>query len=198
MPSLSSQLILASSSPYRRTLLERLTSDFTTAVPDIDEQPHPQEHPDALALRLACDKAARISAEHPDAVVIGSDQVAAIDTRILGKPGNHTVAASQLGLCSGRAVIFHTAICVRRMTDGFEETHLDRTIVNFRTLSAATIDAYLSKDQPWDCAGSFRSEGLGAILFKSVETQDPVALIGLPLIWLADSLQRAGINLLEG
>ena len=196
MPLFSKPLILASSSPYRRTLLERLTHDFTTAVPDIDEAGLPQEPPDALALRLACEKAAVISILNPAAVVIGSDQVAALGTRALGKPGNHAIAASQLEQCSGKSVIFSTAVCIRSEAAGFEETHVDQTTVHFRKLSSATIDTYLNKDQPWDCAGSFRSEGLGAVLFESVENQDPTALIGLPLIWVAAALQRAGINLL--
>jgi septum formation protein len=197
MPSLSRPLILGSSSPYRRALLERLTVDFTTAVPDIDETPHTLEAPETLALRLACHKAAVISDLHPDAIVIASDQVAAVDADILGKPGNHEVAARQLARCSGKAVVFYTAVCLSSAADGWEETHLDRTTVQFRTLDQATIDAYLKKDQPWDCAGSFRSEGLGAVLFESIDNQDPTALIGLPLIWLADRLQSAGINLLD-
>jgi septum formation protein len=197
MPSPSPTLILGSSSPYRRALLERLTADFTTAVPDIDETPQTDEQPEALALRLACGKAATISALHPDALVIGSDQVASVDGQILGKPGGHQVAAQQLARCSGKAVIFFTAVCVRRAIGSWEETHLDQTKVQFRTLDQATIDAYLQKDQPWGCAGSFRSEGLGVVLFESIDNQDPTALIGLPLIWLAGSLQRAGINLLH-
>lgn len=196
MPKLPDQLILASSSPYRRKLLERLTTDFTTIVPDIDETSHNEEPPEALALRLACSKAAAISKLHPGALVIGSDQVAAVDTVVLGKPGNHEVAASQLAECSGKEVVFYTAVCVHSVGAGWEETHLDRTTVHFRTLDEATINAYLEKDQPWDCAGSFRAEGLGAVLFEAVENKDPTALIGLPLIWLADALQRAGVSLL--
>jgi septum formation protein len=197
MPSHSRQLILGSSSPYRRTLLERLTPDFSTAVPDIDETAQANELPEALALRLACSKAAVVAELHPDALIIGSDQVAAVDSEILGKPGTHEVAARQLAQCSGKAVVFYTAVCITTASDSDELTHVDRTTVHFRTLDEATIDAYLSKDKPWNCAGSFRSEGLGAVLFESIENQDPTALIGLPLIWLADSLQKAGINLLQ-
>ena len=196
MPSPTSQLILASGSPYRRSLLQRLTIDFSTLVPGISEAAHAEEQPGALALRLASSKAAAIARENPEAVVIGSDQLAALDTEILGKPGKHSVAARQLARCSGKTVVFHTAVCVSCISNSFEETHVDITTVRFRTLTAAEIDRYLAKDQPWDCAGSFRSEGLGATLFDAIENQDPTAIIGLPLIWLAASLQRAGINLL--
>jgi septum formation protein len=170
--------------------------DFSTLVPGISETAHAEEQPGALALRLASSKAAAIAREHPEAVVIGSDQLAALDNEILGKPGKHSVAAHQLERCSGKTVVFHTAVCVSCISNSFEETHVDITTVHFRTLTPAEIDSYLAKDQPWDCAGSFRSEGLGATLFDAIENQDPAAIIGLPLIWLAASLQRAGINLL--
>ncbi|MCP3999799.1 MAG: septum formation protein Maf [Gammaproteobacteria bacterium] len=189
--------MLASSSPYRRMLLERLTHDFATVAPDIDETPHIQEKPESMACRLACEKAAIISIDNPEAVIIGSDQVAALGATVLGKPGNHATATSQLEQCSGKTVIFYTAVCIRAEAANFNEIYVDLTTVHFRELTPATINAYLKKDQPWDCAGSFRSEGLGTVLFASVENQDPTALIGLPLIWVADALQRAGIKLLD-
>jgi 7-methyl-GTP pyrophosphatase len=209
MPTISTQLVLASSSPYRRQLMERLGIDFTVIAPAVDETPLAQESPAELALRLAREKASAVAADYPDAVIVGSDQVASIDEEQLGKPGNHKVAAAQLARCSGRAVKFHTAVCVchrasgagemtGEMTEGMiKETHVDLTTVHFHTLNSAMIDSYLRKDQPWDCAGSFKSEGLGVTLFDAIETRDPTAIIGLPLIWLAGSLQRAGITLLD-
>jgi septum formation protein len=197
MPTTSQQLVLASSSPYRRQLMERLGVAFTVVVPAIDETPLARETPARLAQRLAREKASAVAADYPDAVIVGSDQVAAIDDEQLGKPGNHQVAATQLARCSGRSVEFHTAVCVCHKASGTEETHTDLTTVHFHTLSSAEINSYLEKDEPWDCAGSFRSEGLGVTLFEAIDTRDPSAIIGLPLIWLAGSLQRAGIALLD-
>jgi septum formation protein len=177
--------------------MERLGVDFVVVAPAVDETPLVQEPPAKLALRLAREKASAVAADYPDAVIVGSDQVAAVDEERLGKPGNHKVAAGQLARCSGRPVKFHTAVCVCHRASGTEETHVDLTTVHFHTLSPARIDSYLNKDQPWDCAGSFRSEGLGVTLFDAIETRDPSAIIGLPLIWLAGSLQRAGIVLLD-
>jgi len=195
-PKNPSELILASGSPYRRELLQRANYPFKCLSPDIDESPLPGEAPGDLALRLACAKAARIAPAHPDAVIIGSDQVAAFDGQLLGKPGDHDTAVHQLGACSGKSVVFHTAVCVRHDAAKFQDTHIDITTVNFRTLTATEIEAYVCADKPWDCAGSFKSEGLGSALFKSIENKDPAAIIGLPMIWLISSLRRAGLPIL--
>lgn len=196
MPASNSPLILGSGSRYRRELLQRIVSDFACVSPDIDETPRPDETPAALALRLAREKARAVSAGQPQSLVIGSDQVAAVDGDQLGKPGNHARAHAQLSRCSGQSVTFYTAVCLMR--DGIEiASHTDITVVNFRTLTAAEIDAYLEQEQPWDCAGSFKSEGLGCILFESIESLDPNSLIGLPLIWLSSALRQAGIDPLE-
>jgi len=196
MQTLTPPLILASRSPYRRQLLERLTGIFECAPADIDEQPRTGEHPATLAARLATEKALKLAAEQPAAVVVGSDQVAALGDRALGKPGTPDRAAQQLAACAGREVMFYTAVTVICTTSGFREEHTDTTRVQFRQLTANEIEAYLAADQPWDCAGSFRSEGLGAVLFEAIDNRDPSAIIGLPLIWLAGSLTRAGIKLL--
>ncbi len=190
-------LILASSSRYRQQLLQRITSGFDALSPDADESPLAGEKPRDLAERLASLKAAALSEQHPDAVVIGSDQVAALGDEPLGKPGNHENAARQLARCAGSQVTFYTAVTVLRGSDGFRETHTDITTVHFRALTAEEIDRYLSIEQPWDCAGSFKSEGLGAALFDAIENKDPTALIGLPIIWVAGSLRRAGIDMLR-
>ena len=195
-PNSRPRLILASGSPYRKGLLNRINLHFETVSPDIDESPRHGETSGELALRLACAKAEKISLQHPTAIVIGSDQVAALGSQFMGKPGDHKTAVGQLTMCSGKAVVIYTAVCVRHNEAHFEETHIDLTTVNFRTLSAEEIEAYVYADKPWDCAGSFKSEGLGAALFKSIDNQDPSAIIGLPLIWLAACLQRAGLNIL--
>jgi septum formation protein len=163
---------------------------------DIDEQRRDGEPPARLAARLAVEKAAKLAARHPAAVVIGSDQVAAVDDEVLGKPGTPERAARQLAACAGREVVFYTGVTVICAAAGFSEEHTDTTRVQFRDLSSAEIAAYLAADQPWDCAGSFRAEGLGAVLFEHIDNRDPTAIIGLPLIWLAGSLRRAGIKLL--
>jgi septum formation protein len=197
MPASTSPLVLGSGSRYRRELLQRVVSEFVCVSPDVDETPQPDEPPAALALRLATQKALAASAGQAGSLVIGSDQVAAVDSEKLGKPGNHERAHAQLSLCSGKAVTFYTAVCLMR--DGNElASHTDITVVNFRQLTAAEIDAYLEKDQPWDCAGSFKSEGLGCTLFESIESLDPNALIGLPLIWLCSALREAGLDPLTG
>jgi 7-methyl-GTP pyrophosphatase len=177
--------------------MQRLGLDFKAVSPTVDETPTDGEPPAELALRLAREKAAAVAADYPDAVIVGSDQVAAVAGERFGKPGDHATAAAQLARCSGRSVEFHTAVCVSHGASSVEETHVDLTTVVFHTLSSAEIDSYLNKDKPWDCAGSFRSEGLGVTLFDAIETRDPSAIIGLPLIWLAGSLQRAGIPLLD-
>ncbi|MCC5863157.1 MAG: septum formation protein Maf [Gammaproteobacteria bacterium] len=185
-------LILASSSRHRRALLARLGLEFTCHSPDIDETPQRGEAPDALAERLAVAKATRVAAEAPGALIIGSDQVAALGDLALGKPGDETRARAQLEACAGREVVFHTAVCVHR-PGGSTETHRDVTTVVFRALSAAEIHRYVEREQPLDSAGAFRCEGLGISLFERIESTDPSALIGLPLIWLSSALRRAGL-----
>lgn len=185
-------LILASTSRYRRELLSRLGLPFEVERPEVDETPHPGEPPDALAARLAEAKALAVAARHPDAWVIGSDQVAELDGRALGKPGDHACAASQLRASAGRTLHFHTAVCLHRARDGANHVHFDTTAVRFRALDDAEIERYLQAEQPYDCAGSFKSEGLGISLFDAIESRDPTALVGLPLIAVAAMLRRAG------
>ena len=187
-------LYLASTSPYRRQLLERLAIPFSAVAPGVDEERLAEEDSAALATRLAAAKAAAVAARHPGAVVIGSDQVATTpEGRILGKPGSVERAVEQLLAASGRAVVFLTAVAVVR-ADGSIETHTDRTTAVFRTLSEAEVRRYIDLDRPLDCAGSFRSEALGAALLERVDNQDPTGLIGLPLVWLAGALRRAGLD----
>ncbi|GAB6197311.1 Maf family protein [Lysobacter xanthus] len=188
------RLVLASTSRYRRELLERLGHAFEAIAPGVDETAQVGEGPGALVERLARAKAAAVALAHPDAIVIGSDQLAEFDGRVLGKPGTPDRAVGQLVAMSGREVAFLTAVCVMR---GEREAglHVDRTVVRFRTLSANEIERYVAREQPLDCAGSFKSEGLGITLFEAVETVDPTALIGLPLIATARLLRTAGIAL---
>jgi septum formation protein len=186
------QLILASGSPYRAELLQRIRADFEAIPADVNESDLPDEAPAALAQRLARAKAQEIAGIHPAATIIGSDQVAALGTTILSKPGDHATAVRQLTAAASNEVVFYTAVHVCNRSREFTEDYLDTTRVRFRQLTAAEIESYVSADQPFDCAGSFRSEGLGITLFESLECNDPTALIGLPLIWLADCLRRAG------
>jgi septum formation protein len=188
------RLILASTSIYRRELLERLRLPFETARPEVDENPRPGESPIALAERLAIAKAGAIAEREPAAFVIGSDQVAELDGRPLGKPGTRDGALAQLGAMSGRAVHFRTAVCVRH-GEHAPRLAIDTTTVRFRSLSFAEIERYVDAEQPLDCAGSFKSEGLGITLFDAIETIDPTALIGLPLIATARLLREAGFVL---
>ncbi len=187
------QLILASTSRYRRELLARLGVPFTAQKPDADESSLPGELPVHLAQRLALAKARSIKAP-ADGVVIGSDQVASLDGRRLRKPGAHDVALRQLLEAQGRIVEFHTAAVVLDHATGRAWTHVDRTAVHFARLPEAALDRYLAIEQPYDCAGSFKSEGLGVVLFERIQTEDPTALIGLPLIWLARTLAAAGVD----
>jgi septum formation protein len=161
-------------------------------VPDVDETPEPGELPAALAARLALAKAKSI--RRADAIVIASDQVAALDGRLLGKPGNHDAALGQLEACQGREVVFHTAVCVSSDHGRTINEHVDLTRVRFRQRSRAELSRYLDRDQPFDCAGGFKAEALGIALFESIESHDPTALIGLPLIWLANALRTAGLD----
>lgn len=193
-PASTPRLILASTSPYRRELLSRLRQPFDAIPPQVDESPLPGEQPRALACRLALAKAHAVAARHPDAVVIGSDQVAELDGQGLGKPLVHAVAVQQLRRMRGRAVVFHSAIAVVRQAHGFEQDDLAQVTVRFRDLSDAEIEDYLRAEQPYDCAGSARSEGLGIVLLESIDSDDPTALIGLPLIRTARLLRTAGLQ----
>lgn len=188
-------LVLASTSRYRRELLARYGLPFSTLDPGVDEAVHSGEAPAALAARLARAKAQAVAARRPGAVVIGSDQVADLEGVALGKPGNHVSAVAQLRRCSGRSVHFHTAVCVldARSTQSIEFTDLTR--VEFRDLSDAEIERYLQREPAYDCAGSFKCEGLGAVLFRAIHTSDPTALVGLPLLALADALRASGYRL---
>ena len=187
-------LILASTSIYRRELLARLRLPFDTQRPGTDETALPGEAPEALARRLARAKAVDVAARHPGAWVIGSDQVAQCGGRALGKPGGHEAATAQLASMSGQAVGFHTGLCLARDGDPPLEA-MDCTIVRFRDLAPDEIERYLRAEQPYDCAGSFKSEGLGIGLFEAIESRDPTALIGLPLIATARLLREAGFRL---
>jgi septum formation protein len=185
-------LILASTSPYRRELLARLRLPFTVVRPEVDEAPLALEAPRARAERLALAKALAVSALHPGSVVIGADQVAACEGRILDKPGNSGAARGQLQAQSGRSVQFHSAVAVVHAERAHTDCFTDLTTVVFRTLGVAEIDAYVAADQPFDCAGSLRSEALGLSLCERIDSQDPTGLIGLPLIRLAASLRERG------
>ena len=191
---MSYRLLLASTSPYRRELLSRLCIPFGVARPEVDETPHPGESPLALVQRLATAKAAAIAAREADAWVIGSDQVAELDGQPLGKPGGRDAALAQLAAMSGRSVAFRTALCVMHRNLGRFDA-LDTTVVRFRDLAADEIVRYVDAEQPFDCAGSFKSEGLGITLFEAVESSDPTALVGLPLIATARLLRQAGFAL---
>jgi len=194
MPARPSRLILASTSPYRRELLRRLRLPFDSEAPGVEETRSRDEAPGPLALRLALAKAAAVAARHPGAVVIGSDQVAECQGHVLGKPGSAERACEQLRQASGATVVFHTAVAVLHADGATRETHTDLTRVRFRRLGAEEIARYVALDEPYDCAGSFRSEGLGVALFESIETTDPTGLVGLPLVWLSGALARAGLN----
>lgn len=193
-------LILASTSPYRRALLERLRLPFACVAPGIDENRRPGEPPRELAMRLALAKAQHVATQHPSAWVIGSDQVAvlgapATDAEILGKPGTPAKCIAQLHASSGRQLAFLTAVAVVRGIDARQYTFVDTTCVQFRQLDAATIERYVALEAPLDCAGGVKSEGLGVSLFEWVESRDPSGLIGLPLIQLAAVLREVGYRL---
>lgn len=188
-------LVLGSTSRYRRELLARLGLPFDVTAPAVDEAPLQGEAPRALALRLALAKARAVAALHPEAVVIGSDQVADLGGRPLGKPGNHERATVQLRQMRGQTVVFHTAVAVACQASGFEQVDLAPVRVRFRDLSDAEIERYLRAEQPYDCAGSAKSEGLGITLLDAIESDDPTALIGLPLIRTSRMLRAAGLVL---
>ncbi len=191
-PGLARPLILGSTSRYRRELLERLRLPFQTVSPEVDETPLAGETPHALSLRLALAKAQAVAALHPGAVVIGSDQVPELDGLPLSKPGNHERATEQLRQMSGRQMNFHTAVSVVCQEIGFSETDVVTVQVRFRDLNDAEIERYLRAEQPYDCAGSAKSEGLGIPLLDAIVSDDPTALIGLPLIRTCQLLRAAG------
>jgi len=196
-------IILASSSAYRRELLSRLHLPFEAISPDIDETPLTGEAPEATALRLAREKAGAIARLHPGTLVIGSDQVATLDGMQIGKPGDHARALAQLQLMRGRRVVFHTALCLldsrldldlEPAAAGAVQLENVQTLVSFRDLPDAELDAYLRIEQPYDCAGSAKNEGLGIALLERIDSSDPTALTGLPLIALTGMLRRAGVR----
>jgi septum formation protein len=190
------RLILASTSPFRRELLARLGLPFATQAPGIDESPLPGENAPALAARLAEWKARAVARREPTALIIGSDQVATLDGEIIGKPGDHARAALQLRRASGRTVVFYTGLCLCDGPSGQRQVAVERFQVAFRPLTAAMIERYLRREQPYQCAGSFKSEGLGVALFERLEGDDPTSLIGLPLIRLTRMLEAAGVTVL--
>lgn len=187
-------LILASTSRYRRELLERLRIPFQALPPGTDETPLPGETPAALAPRLALAKARALAGRFPEAVVIGADQVADVDGVAIGKPGNHARAVEQLRAMSGRTIVFQTALAVVRAATGFAEVRRVPVTVRFRTLTAAEIEFYLRTEQPYDCAGSAKCETLGIALLEAIESDDPTALVGLPLIHTCALLRAAGLD----
>ena len=189
-------LILASTSRYRRELLQRLRLPFEVHSPDVDETPRPGETPEALARRLALSKANTVAARFPDAVVIGSDQVADLAGEALGKPGDHARATAQLRRMRGQTLVFQTAVAVVCEASGFVQQDIAPVRVVFRDLSDDAIEHYLRAEQPYDCAGSAKSEGLGIALLEAIDSDDPTALVGLPLIRTCRMLRAAGVELL--
>lgn len=194
-PSPQRPVVLGSTSRYRRELLQRLNLPFEVAAPAVDETPQPGEAPRALALRLALAKARAVAEQHPDSIVIGSDQVADLDGEPLGKPGHHARAVQQLQQMHGRTVVFQTAVAVVCSATGFEQVDLAPVEVRFRALDDGEIERYLRAEQPYDCAGSAKSEGLGIALLDAIHSDDPTALIGLPLIRTCRMLRAAGLVL---
>ena len=190
------QLILASTSRYRREILTRLRLPFDVVAPGVDEAALPGEEPAALAQRLALAKARAVARLNPHATVIGSDQVADLDGQAIGKPGTHEGAVEQLRRMSGRSVVFQTAVAVVRAANNFEQCRLASVRVTFRMLAGAEIERYLRLEQPYDCAGSAKSEALGITLLETIDSDDPTALVGLPLIRTCQLLRLAGIDLL--
>lgn len=187
-------LVLASTSRYRRELLARLRLPFEAVAPEVDETPHPGEAPADLATRLALAKARAVAERRADAVVIGSDQVADLDGTPIGKPGTHERAVGQLRAMRGRMVVFQTAVAVLRPAAGFERVMLAPVRVRFRALDDEEIEHYLRLEQPYDCAGSAKSETLGIVLLDAIESDDPTALVGLPLIRTSALLREAGLD----
>jgi septum formation protein len=194
-PGTGLRLVLASTSSYRRQLLERLGIPFTVAAPNVDESPLPGESAVDLVHRLARSKADAIAQRSRGCLVIGSDQLALCGRDVLGKPGSGDRAIAQLKSLSGQRVVFNTAVHIINSDTGANEGHVDVTTVHFRPLSDDEIKRYVARDKPYDCAGGFKVEALGVSLFTRVESQDPTGLVGLPLIWLAGALRRNGFTL---
>lgn len=192
-PAPARPLWLASTSRYRRELLARLAVAFHCESPEVDEARQPGEAPRALAQRLALAKARAVANRHPEAIVIGADQVCALGDVVLGKPGDAASARAQLAAQSGRTVVFHTAVAVVGLQAGFWRQHVDETCCVFREIGDQEIDAYVAAEKPFDCAGAFQVEGRGIALFERIESLDPTALIGLPLIWVAEALRAADV-----
>ena len=191
----SPALLLASSSPFRRELLGKLKLDFIHQSPDIDETPLEGESPTALVIRLAQQKAAALAEQHPDTLIIGSDQVAVLGDKVLGKPGTRENAIAQLSAASGQRVTFLTGLCLLNTATGRMQSACEPFNVQFRTLKTSQIERYVDLEQPLNCAGSFKSEGLGIVLFKALEGRDPNSLVGLPLITLTEFLAAEGVTL---
>jgi len=189
------QLILASTSRYRKTLLEKLDLPFECAAPEVDESPLPDESAEALVARLALAKASAIADQFDQGLIIGSDQVCVCDGRILGKPGTVEKAVAQLMAARGRSITFYTGLCVLDAASGKAEQLVEPFTVHFRTLDETAIRRYVAAEMPLDCAGSFKCEGMGIVLFKGLEGRDPNSLIGLPLIGLIELLERHGLAL---
>jgi septum formation protein len=194
-PAVALRLVLGSTSQYRRTLLERLGIPFTVAASNVDESPLPGEAPIDLVHRLARAKAEAVAKRHARSLIIGCDQLAVCGREVLGKPGSGERAIAQLQSLSAQRVTFHTAVHLVNSDTGGNEGHVDLTTVHFRSLSEDEIRRYVTKDKPYDCAGGFKAESLGITLFNRIDSQDPTALIGLPLIWLAGALRRQGFSL---
>jgi len=188
----SPPIILASSSRYRRDLLDRFLTEYQTVSPGVNESAELLDNPEEIAGQLARKKAEHVASGHRNAVVIGADQVAVMDQKVLGKPGDHQKAVEQLLSAAGKSVTFMTAVCVLDPVELRRYEHVDRTEVHFRNFDRRLAEIYLRHDEPYDCAGSFKIEGAGFILFDSVRTDDPTALIGLPMIWLAATLRELG------
>ena len=188
----ASAIVLASSSRYRRSLLDRFLDEFEAVTPDVDESNVDNLEPEALAAQLARKKAEAVSRNSQHALIIGADQLAILDDRVLGKPGTHQKAVEQLVAASGKAVRFITAVCMLDPNSRKRYEHIDTTIVRFRQFDRRLAEAYLRNDEPYDCAGSFKVEGAGFVLFESVKAEDPTALIGLPMIWVAGRLLELG------
>ena len=186
------EIFLASSSPYRRGLLDRFLDEYEAVSPDIDESNPAGLDPASLATHLARKKAEAVSANIHRALIIGADQLAVLDDRVLGKPGNHAKAVEQLMAAAGKTITFLTAVCILDPVTRKRYEHTDTTRVRFRKFDIRLAESYLRHDQPYDCAGSFKLEGAGFVLFESVQAEDPTALIGLPMIWVADRLLALG------
>jgi MAF protein len=193
-PTPNPTIVLGSTSPFRRELLQRLGLPFSTASPDIDESEKPGESPSELVQRLAREKAQAVAADYPNALVIGSDQVACLNNTIMGKPGARDNAIHQLREASGHCVTFYTGLCLLNTATGEAQVVCEPFKVHFRELNQETIERYLDAEEPYNCAGSFKSEGLGIALFEKMEGDDPNALIGLPLIRLVSMLRQEGVQ----